>query len=135
MRSKPRAIARLSGATQQWVRETLDYIVDSLEDEVYAQIQNERTQYYAVKARRLGQKTSSTTVNKEAKSRADLLWNSKGRRHEICPGKDVMNLLNERLQAGGFSTHNDRKLAAELSASEVPQEVRTLLQEINAAAS
>jgi hypothetical protein len=120
------ALARVSGASEAWIADALAQCADELEDEVYAQIHGE----HARRERKTGK--SDTTINKEAKKRADRAWKDPGRRLHLCGGKDLLRLLNRRLQADGYQTITDRGLASKLRGEEIPQEVKTVLAAIEA---
>lgn len=120
----PAVLARASGAPESWVVDALAQCADELEDEVYAQIHGE----HARRERRAGK--SDTTISKEAKQRADQAWRQPSRRLHVCGGKDVLRLLNRRLQAEGHQAVTDRGLASKLRKSEIPQEVKTVLEAI-----
>ncbi len=118
------AIARLSGASETWVKEALAECVDQLEDDVYSQIQAEYTRYF----RKAGR--AQATIFKEAKKRADAIWKDPQRRQHACGGKDLLRLLNARLQKAKHDPVRIQRLAKSLRKSEIPDEVRSVLETI-----
>jgi hypothetical protein len=118
----PAAIARLSGATSDWIAAQLQECADSLEDDVWAQLYAEQQRALA------GQGKATATVAKQAKKAADQLWSDPSRRVDICGGKELLRLLNGRLQHTGHKAVTDRQLARHLRATEIPKEMRTTLR-------
>jgi hypothetical protein len=126
----PSALARDSGASEAWIEQTLEDCVSDLEDDVYAQINAE----YMKQVRRETPKAAGPTVLKEAKKRADARWGDPARRLQVCGGKDLLRLLNGRLQSAGHETVSARKLARSLRKGEIAEEVRSTLEPIDSAA-
>lgn len=120
----PAAIARMSGASEPWVDQALAECATSLEEEVYAQIQAEHTLFY----RKAGRDQQS--IYKQAKKRADSIWKDPTRRLHACGGKELIRLLNARLQGAGHKTLRSRTLAKSLRKSEIPDEVKSVLEQI-----
>jgi ABC-type cobalamin/Fe3+-siderophores transport system ATPase subunit len=118
------AIARLSGASEEWVKEALAECAESLEDDVYAQVQAEYTRYYRKSGR------DETTIQREAKQRADSIWRDPGRRLHVCSGKDLVRLLNGRLSRAGHDPVGLPGLAKALRQAEIPDEVKSVLESI-----
>jgi predicted ATPase len=125
----PAAIARISGASEGWVEESLASCALDLEDEVYSQVHAE----YMRQLRRKTPRPSEATISKEAKKRADALWAEPHRRLHVCGGKELLRLLNTRLQAAGHSALTFRRLARSLRKGEIPEEMRSVLESIDAA--
>jgi hypothetical protein len=118
------ALSRLSGASEDWVEQALSECADSLEEEVYAQIQAEYTLFYRKSGRDQG------SIYKDAKRRADKLWKDPQRRLSVCGGKDLLRLLNARLQSAGHDPVGIQALAGSLRPSEIPDEVKSILEQI-----
>jgi len=125
----PAAIGRVTEASAGWVEESLAVCASELEDEVYSQIHAE----YGRQLRRKG--LSEATISKEAKKRADALWSDPQRRLHACGGKDLLRLLNGRLQAAGHSAVTFRRLARSLRKGEIPEEMASVLRLIDAESS
>lgn len=120
----PACLARISGTDQAWISSALDEAAAELEDEVYAEI-------FSAEARRhKGAGMSPKTVSQEAKHRADEAWKSPARRLEIGGGKELLRLLNQRLQGAKKHGLTDRGIAAKLRTDEIPREIKTLLASI-----
>jgi AAA domain, putative AbiEii toxin, Type IV TA system/AAA ATPase domain len=120
----PSAIARLSGADTAWVATQLAECADSLEDDVWAQIHAAHEQLFRA------QRKAPATIAKLAKQAADMAWSDPARRLEVSGGKDLLRLLNGRLQAGGHTAVTDRQLARRLRISEIADEVRATLHAV-----
>jgi hypothetical protein len=120
----PAAIARVSGASEPWVEQALAECAASLEEEVYAQIQAEYTLFF----RKLGR--DQKTIYKQAKQRADSLWRDSNRRLHVCGGKELIRLLNRRLQESDHKTLRPRTLSKKLHKQEIPDEVKSVLERI-----
>ena len=120
----PSAIARVSGASQSWVEQALAECAASLEEEVYAQIQAEYTLFFRKQGR------DQKTIYKLAKQRADSVWKDPARRLQVCGGKELLHLLNSRLQAAGYDTLRSRTLSKRLRKQEIPDEVKSVLERI-----
>lgn len=117
----PRTLAELSGADEQWVQNALEECADELETEVYSQI------FSDVARENKGRGKSPKTLSKEAKERADTVWGDSGRRLSLCGGKDILRLLNRRLQKDGKRSVTARGLASKMHEREIAGEVRNLL--------
>ena len=117
----PSAIARCSGASREWVGNALQDCANGLEDDVWAQLVAEQERRLASKGK------SRATVMKLAKQAADKAWASETGRVDVCGGKDLLRLLNRRLQEAKFKPVTDRQLVRRLRASEIPAELRSVL--------
>jgi hypothetical protein len=102
----------------------LDEVAAELEDEVYAEV------FSAEAMRHKGTGKSPKTVSHEAKVRADEIWGRPGRRLEVCGGKELLGLLNQRLQGAKKQAVTDRGLSSKLKPEEIPREIRTLFASI-----
>jgi hypothetical protein len=72
------------------------------------------------------------TIFKEAKLRADGLWADPQRRLHACGGKDLIRLMNVRLQDADYEPVRVQTLAKNLRSSEIPDEMKTVLMAIEA---
>jgi AAA domain, putative AbiEii toxin, Type IV TA system/AAA domain len=120
----PACIARVTGASEAWVEESLPACANELEDEVYAQILAEHARHHG------GGKLASATVTKEAKKHADAIWKDPSRRLHACGGKELLSRLNARLQGAGHKATSARRLARSLRSEEIPDEVKSVLESI-----
>ena len=73
---------------------------------------------------------ASAAIYKEAKRRADSLWKDPQRRLSVCGGKDLLRLLNGRLQSAGHDPVGTQALSGSLRPSEIPDEVKSILERI-----
>lgn len=120
----PACIARITGASEAWVEESLVACADELEDDVYAQILAEH-------ARHCGKgRLASASVAKEAKKRTDAIWKDPRRRLHTCGGKKLLSQLNARLQAADHKATSARRLAGSLRPDEIPDEMKSVLDSI-----
>ncbi|HEU5104497.1 MAG TPA: AAA family ATPase [Solirubrobacterales bacterium] len=124
----PSAIARMSGASEPWVEQCLAECANSLEEEVYAQIQAEYTLFFRK------QRKDQQWIYKAAKQRADSLWKDPSRRLHVCGGKEILRLLNARLQEAEHKTLRARTLSKGLRKQEIPDEVKSVLERIQESA-
>jgi hypothetical protein len=120
----PSAIARVSGASEAWVDHALLECVAELEGDVYAQIHAEYMRTFRKKGR------DEATISKEAKQRADAIWGEPQRRLHACGGKDLIRLVNQRLQKGGHKPVTVPGLATTLRPDEIPDEMKAVLKAV-----
>lgn len=120
----PACIARITGASEAWVEESLVACADELEDDVYAQILAEYARHHGKG------KLAPASVTKLAKKRADTIWNDPSRRLNACGGKELLSRLNARLQAAGHKATSARGLARSLNPGEIPDEMKSVLESI-----
>jgi hypothetical protein len=124
----PSAIARVSGAPIEWVKQQLAEAVEGFEEDVYSGIA-------AAMDRRLRKKgIDAKEIAKRAKKEADGVWKDPAKRQNACPGKELLSRVNERLQTAGHRAVRPRLLAERLLADEIPAEMRQLLVDVDAAA-
>jgi len=62
----------------------------------------------------------------------DRLWGAAGNRLFLCPAKEVVSELNQRLQTGGHNAVSPVGLARVLRQDEIPDEMTVVLGEIEA---
>lgn len=120
----PAALARLSGAPQSWIEEQLAACTGELEDEVWAQLVAENERLLS------GRGLARATVIKNSKRAADERWSDGPNRVHVCGGKDLLRMLNRRMQEAGFKAVTDRQLARRLRAGEIPEELQATLTEV-----
>lgn len=125
----PPVLARLSGADKEWIRAALDECALELESEVYAQVISEEVR------QKQSTRESTKTLGKGAKERADALWRDVPRRLSVCGGKELLRLMNQRLQSAGYGSVTARGLATRMRPNEIPAEVKKLLAAIEEDAS
>jgi ABC-type multidrug transport system ATPase subunit len=119
------AIARVSGAEEDWVRDQLRELASGFEDEVYSGIAAD----FDRRLRRTG--VDSKSVAKQAKQAADARWADQDRRFEICPGKELLSALNARLGDEGHKPVRARQLAKTLTEAEIPAELRKVVRDVD----
>jgi energy-coupling factor transporter ATP-binding protein EcfA2 len=122
----PDALARLSGASAEWVQETLDSSAAAMEHSVFARFLAAENK--DAEARRKAVPTTERVAEAFAKS-----WNQEAWRLRHCPPKDLIKKLNSELDAAGHKPVNARRLAAELRRDEIDPEVVNVLMAVETA--
>ena len=119
----PRAIAKRSGADEDWVVTQLASIADGMKTLVQSAMGSARQARERDQSRR-------EQVLLEALSDFDTLWANETRRLDLCPAKNVLSQLNRRLQADGMKAVSGVGLAREIRRAEIAGEMATLINEI-----
>ena len=119
----PRAIAKRSGADVAWVTAQLADIVVGMKTLVQSAMGSTRQARERDQSRR-------EKVLREALEDFDRLWAKEMNRLDLCPAKDVLSRLNERLQGEGAKAVSAVALAKELREDEVADELATVVREI-----
>jgi AAA domain, putative AbiEii toxin, Type IV TA system len=121
----PSAIARCSGATEPWVEDQLQNIANGMKTLVQTGMATARTSRARDQSRR-------EKMLGEALAAFDALWADPAGRRFLCPAKDVLSELNQRLQAEGHKAVTARRLAGDLRAAEIPAEAEQLVTDVEA---
>ena len=116
-----RVIARLSGANPATVTKWLNKITKSMGGDVFGRLLDEKFKV------EVGGKKHAVTITTGFKPEFDAAWLDARYRLEVCPPKQVVSSLNERLQTKGFRPVSLVALARAHRRSEIPVEVSTLL--------
>jgi hypothetical protein len=124
---EPGAIARISGAPIAWVRAALADVADSFEDEVRQGVERARLDW----GRR---RETETDSRRRARSLFRRSWMDVASRPFLCPGKEMISRLNERLAAEGVGTISSRRLSRRIHAGDIPQEMTDLILAIDQSA-
>lgn len=124
----PSAIARLSGAPEDFVLEASNELAAGLEASIFSRMQEERIR------ERLGPKADRVRIATEFKTEFDARWEDVEWRLTVAPPKEIIHGLNARLQAGRFKTISSERLAETLVRGEVPLEMAQVLRRIDEAA-
>ena len=121
----PAALARESSSSLSYISSQLESITDDMTEEVLAQFAKERHFSGAVGGRDVARAFSET--NTELRPRVlDPEW----RLHRY-PAKAILNALNRALQQAGRTTVSTKNLARQLRPTEIPDEMRDWLIEVN----
>ena len=121
----PAALARVSNAPLGYISSQLESITDSMTEDVLAQFAKER-HFFSPSGKKDIARTISET-NAELRPRVvDPVW----RLHRY-PAKAILNALNEALQQAGHTTVSTKNLARQLRLSEIPEEMRNWLFEVD----
>jgi hypothetical protein len=123
----PSVIARLSGASESSVVAWLDEIAATMENEVFGRMLFE-TQQSDGSAR-----NHSVSVTTAFKPVFDSQWRNTASRLEICPPKQMIAQLNDKLRAEGKKSISIAALARAHRVSEIPEELAQVLRDIEAA--
>ena len=121
----PTALARVSRSSVSYVSSQLESITDDMTEDVLAQFAKERHIFRPSRKKDLARTISET--NAELRPRVvDPEW----RLHRY-PAKVILNELNKVLQQAGCTTVSTKNLAQQLRQSEIPDEMRNWLREID----
>jgi hypothetical protein len=119
----PGAISRCSGAHEHWIAEQLLDIANSLKTLVQSRMGSVRQARERNQGRR-------ERVLQEALKDFDEAWRDEKARLRMCPAKDVIAALNERLQKAGHESVSAWELSISILKDEIADEVSGVLQEI-----
>ena len=121
----PTALARASNSSPSYISSQLESITDDMTEDVLAQFAKERHFFGPSSTKDIARTISET--NSELRSLSeDPVW-----RLYRYPAKAILNELNRALQQAGYTTVSIKNLARHLHLSEIPDEMRTWLIEIN----
>ncbi len=121
----PMALARVSGSSPSYISSKLESITDDMTEDVLAQFAEKR-HFFSPSGKKDLARTISAT-NAELRPRVvDPAW-----RLRRYPAKAILNALNEDLQLAGHTTVSTKNLARQLGPSEIPEEMRNWLYEVD----
>ena len=121
----PTALARVSNSSPSYILSQLELITDDMTEDVLAQFAEKRHFFSPSGKKDLAGTISET--NTELRPRVlDPVW----RLHRY-PAKAILNDLNRILQQAGYTTVSTKNLARQLRQSEIPEEMRNWLIEVN----
>ena len=121
----PTALARVSNSSPSYILSQLELITDDMTEDVLAQFAEKRHFFSPSGKKDLAGTISET--NTELRPRVvDPVW----RLHRY-PAKAILNDLNKILQQAGCTTVSTKNLARQLRQSEIPEEMRNWLTEVN----
>ena len=125
----PEALARSSSTTPSYISSQLASITDDMTDDILGQFAEKRHFSSPSGSKNMARTFSGTS--KELRPRAeDPEW----RLHRY-PAKTILNALNKTLQQAGHTTVSTKYLARQLRQSEIPDEMRNWLFEVNSSIS
>lgn len=119
---EPVALARLSGASEDWIRDKIGALCSGMETEVFAR--------FSVERQRAAEHDHQVQALKAAKDEFDELWAQPEQRCLMCPPKDVLSGLNKHLQDDGFKAVSIPTIARRMRRDEIPAEVESILLRI-----
>ena len=121
----PTALARVSKSSPSYISSQLESITDNMTEDVLAQFAEKRHFFSPSDKKDLARTIRET--NTELRPRVvDPVW----RLHRY-PAKAILNALNEDLQQAGHTTVSTKYLARHLLPSEIPEEMRNWLNEVD----
>lgn len=122
---EPAAIARVSSASPDDIEAQLASVTNSMTEDVLAQFAEKR--HFLSPA---GSKDMARTVSRTNTELRPLSENTDWRLQRY-PAKKILNALNQVLQQAGHTTVSAKKLAQELRTSEIPDEMRDWLIQVD----
>ena len=125
----PTALARVSNTSPNYISSQLASITDDMTEDVLAQFAEKRHFSSPPGSKDMARTVSET--NTELRPQAE---NPEWRLHRY-PAKIMLNALNKALQQAGHTTVSTKYLARQLRPSEIPDEMRNWLFEVNSSIS
>jgi len=125
----PQAIERLTGAPSEWVDSELEAITLEMKSHVLSRMVSTRFDERSARSVKL------STIAERCSEEVDKKWLTPSKRIEVCPGKEVIAALNQKLQAAGYGTVNAYNLSREIRSDELPGELGETLRHIQRLAS
>jgi hypothetical protein len=119
------ALARVSGATEGWIRSALAEIAEAYEDCVFARMHDARAR------RDVSAKMHLVDVTEAVRKEFREAWSAVDARIYLCPAKDVLARLNERLAAAGKKPVSFRAVARQMREEEIAQELAGALRRVD----
>ncbi len=120
------ALARVSKSSPSYISSQLESITDDMTESVLAQFAEKR-HFFS----QSGKKGLARTLRKTYTELRPLAMDPVWRLHRY-PAKAILNDLNKTLQQAGHTTVSTKTLARQMRQSEIPEEMRTWLIEVNA---
>jgi hypothetical protein len=121
----PDAISRLTGASSEWVNSALDTITLEMKSRVLSRMVSTRFDERSDRSVKL------STITERSSEEIDRTWSAPSKRIEVCPGKEVISALNDKLQASGHRTVNAYNLSREIRSTELPGELGDTLRHLD----
>jgi hypothetical protein len=114
-------IARCSGAGESQIITWLEHAAEEVKEEVYAQMLFERQRADTTAKRH------PTSITVATRKEFEKRWVNFDYRMRVCPPKELLARLNERLQRARFKTVSGEALARFMIPAELDMEVRSLM--------
>jgi len=122
----PTAIARISGLPTEIIEPYMLEAMESLRSAVLARYLSERSKEERPSGR------SDVTINQHYIEEFDLKWPDYNWRLTIVPPKDLLALVNQKIQTTGGRSVSMRNLSSRISRDEIPPEMSELIGDIEA---
>ncbi len=123
------ALARVSNSSTADISTQLESITDAMTEDVLAQFAEKR-HFFGPSGKKDLARTISETNAELRPQVVDPVW-----RLRRYPAKAILNALNQALQEAGSTTVSTKNLARQLRRSEIPDEMRDWLIEVNSSIS
>ena len=121
----PTALARVASSSTSYISSQLELITDDMTEDVLGQFIAKR-HYFSRSGRDDLARIASETIEELGPQAVDPEW-----RLQRYPAKDILNTLNKSLQQAGKTTVSTKNLARQLRLSEIPDEMRNWLLEVD----
>ena len=118
------AIARVSGLTMDAASAEVSAAMSGLKSMVFARMLDERQREL------LGPGKHRVSITEQFQKEFEQMWCDSGRQLDLCPPKDLISMLNRRIEELGKRSISARRLAKALCPSEVPEEMSKVLWRI-----
>jgi hypothetical protein len=116
------AVARLTGASEEWVEHAFAEAAEESEDHVYAQITG--------RALQRSRHDKSTQAVSEGRAIFKEVWVNRASRKWVAPPENVLHGLNRRLAKDGYPPVSFSALERELAADEIASEMVNFLDSV-----
>ena len=121
----PTALARVSNSTPEYILSQLESITDDMTEDVLAQFAEKR-HFFSPSDKKDLARTISETYSELRPRVVDPEW-----RFHRYPAKAILSALNGALQQNARTTVSSKNLARQLLPTEIPDEMRDWLNEVN----
>lgn len=119
-------ISRLAKAPEELVHAWLDEITLEMENDVFSRMLDERIREL------VNAKKHAVEIMAEFKPVFETAWAESHYRRIVCPPKQIVSKLNDRLQASGYKAVSMSGLVRAHRKTEIPKEVVDVLSAIEA---
>jgi hypothetical protein len=117
----PAVIARVSGLSRETAEREISATLSGMKATVFARMLDEKQREL------LAADKHRVTITEEFQREFEIMWSDTQRRQDLCPPKDLVTALNRRLEELKKRSISARKLARNMSRSEVPDEMAEVL--------
>lgn len=118
-------LSRLTKAPVEWINANLNSIIEQMEDDVRARMEDEE-----IKQNKPTPQRHRVDIVRAFSKNFKTLWSDIEDRVHLCPPKDVLSELNKRLKKSKFTTTSFRALARNMRAEEIKEEMVEVFKKI-----